>query len=284
MDTTRSAASVGLLSSDRRLSCTVTGPAAGPTLVTVHGVTGSSAALHGQTVHLADDGYRVITVDMLGHGSSPRFSADDLKRAAAPDAAVDTMIDLVEEIAASHGPVGLIGHSMGGAVMAEVAVRVGPEKVACAVLEDPAWLTEEQADGYRERGPRGASDDLVRARRDPGAVVKELVEQRPQRAPEDAVVSVLSWMRTDPELVRLGQVAPSTPWQDVAAALKVPTMVITSDTSEVLVGADQRRELEVIGNELVEVAEVPNAGHGVRQDQPEGFFAVVDPFLAEHLR
>lgn len=51
-----------------------------------------------------------------------------------------------------------------------------------------------------------------------------------------------------------------------------------------LVGEEQRSELERIGNELREVVEVPNAGHGVRLDQPAGYFAVLDLFLAAHLR
>jgi pimeloyl-ACP methyl ester carboxylesterase len=98
-----------------------------PLAVLVHGVTGwwktwwrVGPALAGR--------WRVVGVDLRGHGHSPRFSGPA------------TVADLADDLAAVIEGFGsaanlLIGHSLGGAVSAELAFR-RPDLVARLVLED----------------------------------------------------------------------------------------------------------------------------------------------------
>jgi pimeloyl-ACP methyl ester carboxylesterase len=79
--------------------------------------------------------YDLIMPDARGHGLSeaPEAGYDDEDRAA----------DLAGFIQALElGRPALIGHSMGAATTAVMAVRY-PEQVCCMVLEDPAWFDEE---------------------------------------------------------------------------------------------------------------------------------------------
>ena len=49
----------------------VTGPDAAPTLVLLHGITGSAVSLAEAIAHWVGRGYRVVAVDARGHGLSP---------------------------------------------------------------------------------------------------------------------------------------------------------------------------------------------------------------------
>ena len=63
------------------LSRIVSGPDGAPTLVLLHGITGSAASLAEAIDHWVDRGYRVLAVDARGHGLSPRWETAQLERA-----------------------------------------------------------------------------------------------------------------------------------------------------------------------------------------------------------
>ena len=56
------------------LSRIVSGPDGAPTLVLLHGITGSAVSLAEAIDHWVGRGYRVVAVDARGHGDG--FSAD----------------------------------------------------------------------------------------------------------------------------------------------------------------------------------------------------------------
>ncbi|SES30136.1 alpha/beta fold hydrolase [Corynebacterium cystitidis] len=74
---------------------------------------------------------------VLLHGIAPRFT--DLSDP------FGQLVDDCTQVLNDEGPCFLIGHSMGGAVAAEAALR-RPDLVRALVLEDPAWVdrTDEQ--------------------------------------------------------------------------------------------------------------------------------------------
>ncbi len=78
-----------------------------------------------------------------------------------------------------------------------------------------------------------------------------------------------------------GRAALDVPWRDVAAALAVPTLVVTG-TEEVIIDPSVRHELTALANDHLEIVVVPGAGHCVRRDQRAGFHEVVDPWIARH--
>jgi pimeloyl-ACP methyl ester carboxylesterase len=134
---------------------------AGPTIVLVH----SSASGNRQWRKLMEamqDRYRLIAVNLFGYSETSKWPGER------PMTVVDQAA-LVEAAAAlDPGPVTLIGHSLGGAVSLEGALRLGA-KLKTLIIFEPilfhllrAHGETEAADeieaigfGYREHGLRG---------------------------------------------------------------------------------------------------------------------------------
>lgn len=138
-----------------RLSVTETGQNVTGIIVAFHGVTDSGASLADLTIYFGDT-WQVVLVDSLGHGFSERFSDDDLRDPFTASCEAASAVVKRYAAQAESGRVVMIGHSMGGAIAAWVAVNY-PDLVAGVVLEDPAILTACQADHYREAAPELAA-------------------------------------------------------------------------------------------------------------------------------
>ena len=91
-----------------------------PTLVFVHGWSCDARYWRAQLPHFAKN-YRVVTLDLAGHGHSGTTRSKYTMRAFGED------VRAVTEATGSHGVI-LIGHSMGGSVIAEAA-RLMPNRV-----------------------------------------------------------------------------------------------------------------------------------------------------------
>ncbi|MGW1377597.1 alpha/beta fold hydrolase [Streptomyces sp. NPDC002446] len=94
------------------------------TAVLVHGMMSDHRTWHRVGPALAARGYRVLAVDLRGHGRSPRG-------AYTPELFAD---DLVETLPAA--PEVVIGHSLGGLALSLAVERLQPRR---AVYSDPAW-------------------------------------------------------------------------------------------------------------------------------------------------
>ena len=77
------------------------GPPTAPTLVLLHGITGSAVSQAEAIEHWAARGYRVIAVDARGHGLSPRWSAEQLHRAG--QVLIDDVVEVLHELG-GHRP------------------------------------------------------------------------------------------------------------------------------------------------------------------------------------
>ena len=252
------------------------GPANGPTLLLLHGLTDSGPAW-ADAIARWQGSYRVLAPDLLGHGESPRFTAAQLAEA---DPAVHLLDTLVEAADAElDGPVVVVGHSMGGGLAAHLSLQ-RPDLVRALVLEDPAWrdasvwrerhqLIRERVEGCREAA-RDLDAEVARGRLDHPAWPE--AELRPWAESSAAF---------DLDFGATGRAALDVPWRDVAAALAVPTLVVTG-TEEVIIDPSVRHELTALANDHLEIVVVPGAGHCVRRDQRAGFHEVVDPWIARH--
>ena len=64
----------------------------------------------------------------------------------------------------------------------------------------------------------------------------------------------------------------------------MPTLLVTGDRpGSARVGREGLALVEAQANPHVDTALVPGAGHDVRRTRPEGFYEVVDPWLARVL-
>ncbi len=105
----------------RQLSYLEAGPTGGPVVLLLHGLLSDSSTWEPTMAPLAAHGFRVIALDLLGHGESdkPRigYSLDDFADSVS---AFLTILDV--------GPVTLIGHSLGGAIAMKF-VKSHPDQV-----------------------------------------------------------------------------------------------------------------------------------------------------------
>lgn len=267
------------------------GPVDAPTLVLLHGITASALSQTDAIDHWTALGYRVVAVDARGHGLSPCWAPQELERAGEVlvDDAVAVLEDLLVQdrgrralgLPATDPPV-VIGHSMGAATAMVVAAR-RPELLTGVVLADPAR--------YGSRSPaellaRGAARERARAAElaDPPAAVRRALADA-EIPDSEAVVGVWAGQRMDPALLRTGVVAPEAEWAETMAALAVPALLVTGDRpGAARVGPEGLEVVKRIANPHVTTALVPGAAHDVRRSRPDGFYAVVDPWLADHLR
>lgn len=100
------------------LHAEVRGDASEPSVVLLHGLMGSAESWHELVPLLGSQGFRVVALDLPGHGLSPRDPALTVASAAA---------SVVETVRALGGgaPVFAVGHSYGGSVLAEAADALG---------------------------------------------------------------------------------------------------------------------------------------------------------------
>ncbi|MBO3724142.1 alpha/beta fold hydrolase [Actinomyces bowdenii] len=258
------------------------GPPTAPTLVLLHGITGSAVSQAEAIEHWAARGYRVIALDARGHGLSPRWSAEQLQQAG--QVLVDDVIEILEELVqarpASPGgapprPI-LIGHSMGAATAMVLAVQ-RPDLVAGIVLEDPALHGMRSPE---ELLARGAARERARAAEaaDPAASVSQALEGR---AMPDAEVLPGVWaaQRSDPALLLSGVVAPEVPWTEAVASLEVPALLLTGDRpGSARVGPAGLERVAALNPRIATVL-VPGAGHQVRRSDPQAYYSAVDGWL-----
>ena len=121
-------------------------PSGAPTLVLLHGFTGSAANWRDVAPALAQT-HRVLAVDLLGHGETDA-PADHARYAMA-----HTARDLVDLLTVTVGqPVHLLGYSMGGRLALYTALHFG-EAVASLILESasPGLRTQVERAERRDR-------------------------------------------------------------------------------------------------------------------------------------
>ena len=255
------------------------GPAdpAAPTLVLLHGL-GDSGDCWPDAVRRWYGRYRVVGVDLLGHGCSPRFTPQQL---ASPDP-MEEMAAAAEatvaELAGPGGAVTLVGHSMGGGVATALAAR-RPDLVRALVLEEPAWR-----DPQHRVQPEAVVAERIgecdRFTSDPEGGLAEGRRDNPTWPEAELAPWAQSKRQVDRGFLGLGVASFATPWERFVEAIGVPTLVVIGSQSSLLPDPVLARA-RAIGNPNVRL-EVLDAGHCVRRDVPEVFHALVDPWLAEH--
>ena len=127
------------------------GSASRGTLVLLHGFTGSACNWEGLCADLALPGWRIIALDMLGHGRSS--APDDAERYSMEHCRSD-ILAVLQEIGVQAGEAVLLGYSMGG----RIALYTAFSRFFRALILESA--SPGLADA-REREQRRSSDNVL---------------------------------------------------------------------------------------------------------------------------
>jgi pimeloyl-ACP methyl ester carboxylesterase len=234
----------------------------GPTLVFVHGWTCDSSSWQGQVPAFADE-YRVVTIDLPGHGKSGspsdgKFSMSLFARA-------------VEAVRAETGAerIVLVGHSMGAPVIKQYA-RMYPAHVAGLVAVDgPLDMRGPPPAAFANGPPPMAGPEGLAFRE---TMVRSMfVPETPSALQEH----ILSMMLGTPETTAAGAMAamfdPSLRSADVVEA---PTLAVFAGTAQV---ADAATVKAIVPN--YESVQLAHTGHFLMMEKPEEFNRVLAGFL-----
>jgi pimeloyl-ACP methyl ester carboxylesterase len=220
--------------------------------VLLHGTMADSRAWWQVGPALAERGYRVIAVDLPGHGGSPRCPAVTI------DTTVTSLLDSVP-----GEPELAIGHSRGGSVLAAAATQLRPGRAvyveipfAVTSYADPAALTAALTAAQQVR------------------TLEYLRRERSWWTEEDRVVEA--------DAARLFDVATAVSesmsgvGRDLTpSATAVPTMALVADPSAYVSDA----EVERLTARGFEIRRVPGAGHSVWYGYFDRFMAALEGWI-----
>lgn len=248
-----------------------------PTLVMLHGFTGSAAGWGPQLDTLAAYGLRVIALDLLGHGQSD--APDDPQRYAI-DCCQQDILAALQELGVSKGQAILLGYSMGGRIALYTAFsgffRALILESASPGLKDPT-----------EREQRRVSDEALAAsiERDGVQAFIERWEKLPlfasQRTLPPECRGALRRQRLQNRATGLAQslrgvgtgVQPSLFAR--LPTLHIPVLLIAGelDTKFTTIARHMVRALP-----QAQLRIISGAGHTVHLEQPEEFVSFVGDF------
>ena len=243
--------------------------ASGTPVVLLHGLFGAAQNWGAIQKRLAAR-RRVVALDLRNHGASPRAEAMGYPAMAA---------DVAETMAAlGVARFALLGHSMGGKVAMALALA-RPDLVTRLLVADMAPVSYKPAlRGYVEAmqalplhpglSRREADAALAAAVKPPG--IRAFLLQN-LRFEGDGP----AWRLNLPAIAAAMPVIEDFP--DLAGPYPGPTLFLGGETSDYIQPAHHARIRALFP--AARFATVPKAGHWVHAENPEGFLALVEPFL-----
>lgn len=225
----------------------------GRTAVLLHGMLGSGDSWWAVAPALADRGYRVIAVDLPGHGLSPRDAASTLGSWA--DAVVASV---------PGRPALAMGHSVGGTVLAAALDRLRPER---AVYVDAPFTSSRRADTLDGLLAEYSADRQARN--------AENLRARPHYTEQDVAVEALAAGRFDPATA--ASVSFTGRGVDVTPSYATRTLLVLADGDA---SAVPQATVDAARARGATVSVVPGAQHSVWFGHVPQFLAVLDAWLA----
>jgi lipase len=247
-----------------RLNVVAWGPIGAPPVVCLHGLTGHARRFE----RLAADTlvrHRVVAVDLRGHGDSSW---------APPWGVAQHVADLVDTVDALGIPgASWVGHSFGGRLVAEIALR-HPQLVERAVLLDPAMhitptVAAERAALARADSSFASPDDAIDTRLGDGTLFSTPRATLEEEARVHLVAGDDGRLR-----YRVRAEAAIVAWSEMATAPppwpSCSTLVVLGERSWIPVDVPVRTDVEVV--------RVPG-GHSVLWDDFGATSAAIAAFL-----
>ena len=215
----------------------------------IHGIMADHRTWRRVGPALAERGYRVVAVDLRGHGATG--PADRYR----PEDYADDVVETLPK-----GADLAIGHSLGGLTLAGAVARLAPKR---AVFSDPAWHLATAEEGFDPElfvGFKSATAEQVRT-------------LNPRWEEADVAVELETLKLWDPNTAYgLTQFAgadlmPQKP--------EVPSLVTLADPS-FLISPERAALLRERG---FEVRTVAGAGHTIHRDDFDGFMSALDDWI-----
>jgi pimeloyl-ACP methyl ester carboxylesterase len=224
------------------------------TAILIHGIMSDHRAWHRVSAELQTKGFRVLAVDLAGHGASPR------SHRYTPRGWADDVVETVTPLLS--GPPDLVmGHSLGGLVASLAADRLAPR---AAIYVDPAFAFP--------RGIRGMLFKLAFAIA-PRPRRSALVRWNPRWSAEDVEIELATLRDWDKRtILGFADSRPIVPPLHLVA----PSLVVLAEKSLLItdVAAATLRRLGMT------VETVAGAGHTVFRDDHTRFMRVIEEWLA----
>ena len=218
--------------------------------VLLHGMMGESRCWWQVGPALAERGYRVIAVDLPGHGHSPRAEGATIELFAR---------SLLQTVPTN--PALAIGHSMGGFVLAAAVDRLRPGR---AIYIDMPFTTSAEVDGEALAARFAAAKEQ--------RTLENLRRKRAWWSEQDMAVEI--------EAARLWDVPTAVslslgPARDFTPTIEVPSLMILAEPS-MYVSPEAAEQLKAQG---FEVRSVAGAGHSVWYGFFDGFMAALEGWV-----
>jgi pimeloyl-ACP methyl ester carboxylesterase len=246
---------------------------AAPVAVFVHGIGGWWRTWWRVAPALADHGFRVVAVDLRGHGDSPRIDGTVTREEMASDLA-----DTIEALGVAPVEV-VIGHSLGAAVVIELA-HARPELLSRAVLEDPPGSDRSGDVAYQKH----LAAEVRSALKTPDAEVERLLAENPSWLRQDAVQDVEGRQRMDIRGIgaslRAGMGARV---PELVPILNVPALYLLASEQRSAVTGEPRATLIAgvpVDSRLVEI----DSGHVIHRDRFDDYLALVIGWVEQAAR
>ena len=242
----------------------------GPAVVLLHGYPFNRSMWAEQTATLIDR-FRVVALDLRGHGDSESSTGASTMKLLAEDVAA-----LMDELKIERAVVG--GLSMGGYVTLAFH-QLFPERVEKLLLADTRAQADteeakatraEQAQKILAEGMAGIVDAML-----PKLLSPETVSKRPEvvkrvrdmmlhTSPEGAAAALRGMAEREDQTERLSQI-------------KVPTLIVVGREDPITPLADsEKMHQRIAGSQLVVIE---NASHVSNIEQPEPFNRALTEFL-----
>lgn len=255
----------------------------------VHGF-GNEAHIWDDFAPAIADAYQTLALDLRGHGDSDWD----------PEARYDYENHLADLEAVVHNlgfeRLVLVGHSLGGRVSMRFAAA-HPEQMAGLVIvdsapeldprgivritqdveehRDPSFETVQQYENYLSISYPAATPESIRRMARHGL---RRCEDGRYTLKMDVAFRGRVAAESDPEEIRRAEEATTRELWDALAKIECPTLVVRGAASDIM-SADvaDRMVDEVLANGSLAV--VPQAGHSVMTDNPDGFRSCVCAFM-----
>ncbi len=242
-------------------------------LIFVHGWTSNNWIWFNQVKYFKDK-FRVITLDLKGHGDSDKPKSEYLMSDFAKE-----LYDFINQLLGEEDYV-LIGHSMGGMVVLTYAIN--PKYTANLMGLIPCGTSFTMENPVLSQMVEQLKTGEVKYDRKLGEVLSKLAfNGKFARKHKDLVQRNIEEGLRCPDHVAIACMDAFVNKYNIEsdlANISVPTLLLTGDKDSMVDGTSSEKMLTLISNATLD-AIGPNVGHNLQIEQPEKYNRILEAFI-----